>query len=316
MSVRSDLRGRLNSGEQIVAPGAYDPISARLVQSLGFDTIYCGGYISGAHLAVTEPLMTMTEQLSVAERVVKSVPLPVICDADAGYGDPVHAMHTVRSFEAAGIAGIHIEDQFFPKRASYHAGLEHVIPMEDFLQKMRYALQARIDPDFLIVGRTDAFTAVEGDMDEAIRRGNALRDLGVDLVMPRGVRQREDLATFRRGVPDVPLMVIAGADDITVQEYQELGLPVRHLRHVGDHRRRRRLPAYLPEPEGHRPHRHQRAAGGVDARRSGGADQPPGIPASRGRDHGAGISGPATTLRPVYPPRPAGTVQTSSTILR
>ena len=223
MSVRSDLRGRLNSGEQIVAPGAYDPISARLVQSLGFDTIYCGGYISGAHLAVTEPLMTMTEQLSVAERVVKSVPLPVICDADAGYGDPVHAMHTVRSFEAAAIAGIHIEDQFFPKRASYHAGLEHVIPMEDFLQKMRYALQARIDPDFLIVGRTDAFTAVEGDMDEAIRRGNALRDLGVDLVMPRGVRQREDLATFRRGVPDVPLMVIAGADDITVQEYQDLG---------------------------------------------------------------------------------------------
>ena len=223
MSVRSDLRGRLNSDEQIVAPGAYDPISARLVQSLGFDTIYCGGYISGAHLAVTEPLMTMTEQLSVAERVVKSVPLPVICDADAGYGDPVHAMHTVRSFEAAGIAGIHIEDQFFPKRASYHAGLEHVIPMEDFLQKMRYALQARIDPDFLIVGRTDAFTAVEGDMDEAIRRGNALRDLGVDLVMPRGVRQREDLATFRRGVPDVPLMVIAGADDITVQEYRDLG---------------------------------------------------------------------------------------------
>ncbi len=223
MSVRSDLRGRLNSGEQIVAPGAYDPISARLVQSLGFDTIYCGGYISGAHLAVTEPLMTMTEQLSVAERVVKSVPLPVICDADAGYGDPVHAMHTVRSFEAAGIAGIHIEDQFFPKRASYHAGLEHVIPMEDFLQKMRYALQARIDADFLIVGRTDAFTAVEGDMDEAIRRGNALRDLGVDLVMPRGVRQREDLATFRRGVPDVPLMIIAGADDITVQEYQDLG---------------------------------------------------------------------------------------------
>ena len=223
MSVRSDLRGRLDSGEQIVAPGAYDPISARLVQSLGFDTIYCGGYISGAHLAVTEPLMTMTEQLSVAERVVKSVPLPVICDADAGYGDPVHAMHTVRSFEAAGIAGIHIEDQFFPKRASYHAGLEHVIPMEEFLQKMSYALQARIDPDFLIVGRTDAFTAVEGDMDEAIRRGNALRDLGVDLVMPRGVRQREDLATFRRGVPNVPLMVIAGADDITVQEYQDLG---------------------------------------------------------------------------------------------
>ena len=106
MSLRSDLRARINSGEQIVAPGAYDPISARLVQSLGFGAVYCGGYISGAHLAVTEPLMTMTEQLAVAERVVKAVPLPVICDADAGYGEPVHAMHTVRTFEKSGLAGI------------------------------------------------------------------------------------------------------------------------------------------------------------------------------------------------------------------
>jgi methylisocitrate lyase len=193
---------------------------------LGFNAVYCGGYISGAHLAVTEPLMTMTEQLSVAERVVRSVPLPVIVDADAGYGEPVHAMHTVRSFEKAGVAGIHIEDQFFPKRASYHAGLEHVIPMDEFLQKISYALRARSDPDFLIVGRTDAFTAVEGDMDEAIRRGNALRDLGVDVVMPRGVREREDLDTFRKGVPDVPLLVIAGADDITVQEYADLGYQI------------------------------------------------------------------------------------------
>ena len=226
MSARSDLKQRLTSGDTIVAPGAYDPISARLVQSLGFDTIYTGGYMSGAHLAVTEPLMTMTEQVEVAARVARSVTLPVICDADAGYGEPVHAMHCVRTFEAAGIAGIHIEDQFYPKRASYHAGLEHVIPREEFLEKMRYALQARSDPDFLIIGRTDAFTAVEGDMDEAIRRGNALRDLGVDVVMPRGVRQREDLATFRKGVADIPLLVIAGADDISVKEYEGLGYQV------------------------------------------------------------------------------------------
>ena len=226
MSVRSELKKKLNSGQTIVAPGAYDPISARLVQSLGFDTIYTGGYMSGAHLAVTEPLMTMTEQVDVASRVVKAVSLPVICDADAGYGEPVHAMHCVRTFEAAGVAGIHIEDQVFPKRASYPAGLEHVIPMEDFIEKMRYALQARSDPDFILIGRTDAFTAVEGDMDEAIRRGNALRELGVDVVMPRGVREREDLDTFRNGVPDVPLLVIAGADDISVQEYTDLGYQV------------------------------------------------------------------------------------------
>ena len=226
MSVRSDLKNRLKSGQTIVAPGAYDPISARVVQSLGFDTIYTGGYMSGAHLAVTEPLMTLTEQAEVGARVARSVDLPVICDADAGYGEPVHAMHTVRTFEKAGVAGIHIEDQVFPKRASYHAGLEHVIPLDEFLDKMKYALQARTDPDFLIIGRTDAFTAVEGDMDEAIRRGNALRDLGVDVVMPRGVRQKNDLETFRKGVPDIPLLVIAGTDDITVKEYEDLGYQV------------------------------------------------------------------------------------------
>jgi len=226
VSARSDLKNRLISGKSIVAPGAYDPISARLIQSLGFDTVYTGGYMSGAHLAVTEPLMTLTEQVDVAARVARSVSLPVICDADAGYGEPVHAMHTVRTFEDAGIAAIHIEDQFFPKRASYHAGLEHVIPGDEFLVKMKYALQARTDPDFIIIGRTDAFSAVEGDMNEAIRRGNALRDLGVDVIMPRGVRQKEDLDTYRKGVPNVPLLVIAGADDITVQEYTDLGYQI------------------------------------------------------------------------------------------
>lgn len=89
MTLRANLKSRLAAGETIVAPGAYDPMSARVVQSLGFDTVYVGGYMSGAHLAVTEPLMTLTEQVEVAERVVKSVPLPVLCDAGAGYGDPV-----------------------------------------------------------------------------------------------------------------------------------------------------------------------------------------------------------------------------------
>ena len=84
-------------------------MSARLVQSLGFDTIYTGGYMTSAHLAVTEPLMTLTEQAEVAARVAQAVSLPVICDADAGYGDQVHAMHTVRTFEHSGVTGIHIE---------------------------------------------------------------------------------------------------------------------------------------------------------------------------------------------------------------
>jgi len=226
VSVRSNLKSRLVAGETIIAPGAYDPVSARVVQALGFDTVYTGGYMSGAHLAVSEPLMTMTEQVEVAAKVARAVNLPVICDAGAGYGDPVHTMRCVRVFEAAGIAGIHIEDQVYPKRASYHAGLEHIIPLDEFLEKMKYALEARTDPDFLIIGRTDAFSAVEGNMKEAIRRGLALRDLGVDVVMPRGVRQKPDLETYRKGVPDTPLLVIAGTDDITVPEYEDLGYQV------------------------------------------------------------------------------------------
>jgi methylisocitrate lyase len=225
-SARSELKAKLNRGETIVAPGAYDAISARIVEGLGFPAVYTGGYMSGAHLAVTEPLMTMTEQVEVARRVAGAVDLPVLCDGGAGYGDPVHTMRAVRTFEDAGLAGMHIEDQVYPKRASYHKGLEHITPLDEFLEKMRYALQARRDKDFLIIGRTDAFSAVEGSREETVRRCLALKDLGVDVVMPRGVVKREDLSYFRKEVPDIPLLVIAGTEDISVKDYEELGYKV------------------------------------------------------------------------------------------
>jgi methylisocitrate lyase len=220
------LRGMLQRGETIVAPGAYDPLTARVVQSLGFAVVYTGGYMTGAHTAITEPLLTLTEQVEVASKVVRAVDLPVLVDAGAGYGDPLHVMRCVREFEAAGVSGIHIEDQVYPKRASYHKGLEHIVPIPEFLERLTYARRARRDPDFLIIGRTDAFSAVEGSRDELVRRGLALRELGVDAVMPRGVRDRADLAFFRKEVPDIPLLVIAGADDISVQEYADLGYQI------------------------------------------------------------------------------------------
>jgi methylisocitrate lyase len=216
----------LQRGATIVAPGAYDPISARVVQSLGFPAIYTGGYVTGAHTTITEPRLTLTEQVEVAHRVVRAVNLPVLSDAGTGYGDPLQVMRCVHEFEAAGIAGIHIEDQVYPKRASYHKGLEHIVALEEFRERLAYALRARRDPDFLIVGRTDAFSAVEGSREELVRRGLFLRDLGVDAILPRGVRAREDLAFFRHAVPGIPLMVIAGADDIAVQEYADLGYQI------------------------------------------------------------------------------------------
>jgi 2-methylisocitrate lyase-like PEP mutase family enzyme len=224
--VRSRLRAKLQHGEPIVAPGAYDPLSARVVQALGFSAVYTGGYMTGAHTSITEPLLTLTEQVEVAQKVAHAADLPVIADAGAGFGDPLHVMRCVREFEAAGVAGIHIEDQVYPKRASYHKGLEHIVPMQEFIERMSYALKARRDSDFLIIGRTDAFSAVEGSRQELVRRGLSLKDLGVDAVMPRGVRSREDLAFFRNEVPGVPLVVIAGADDISVQEYADLGYQI------------------------------------------------------------------------------------------
>jgi 2-methylisocitrate lyase-like PEP mutase family enzyme len=226
VSVRSSLRARLQRGETIAAPGAYDPLSARVVQALGFAAVYTGGYMTGAHTSITEPLLTLTEQVEVAQKVARAVDLPVITDAGAGYGDPLHVMRCVREFEAAGIASIHIEDQVYPKRASYHKGLEHIVPLEEFVERMKYALKARRDPDFLIIGRTDAFSAVEGSREELVRRGLILKELGVDAIMPRGVRTREDLAFFRKEVPGVPLVVIAGADDISIQEYADLGYQI------------------------------------------------------------------------------------------
>ena len=101
-SVRSNLRARLQRGETIVAPGAYDPLSARVVQALGFTAVYTGGYMTGAHTSITEPLLTLTEQVEVAQKVAHAVDLPVLTDAGAGYGDPLHVMRCVREFEAAG----------------------------------------------------------------------------------------------------------------------------------------------------------------------------------------------------------------------
>src|SRR4030095_3397145 len=127
-SVRSSLRERLQRGETIAAPGAYRPLSARVVQALGFTAVYTGGYMTGAHTSITEPLLTLTAQVDVAQKVARAVALPVLTDAGAGYGDPLHVMRCVREFEAAGIPGIHIEDQVSHKRASYHKGFETISP--------------------------------------------------------------------------------------------------------------------------------------------------------------------------------------------
>jgi methylisocitrate lyase len=201
------LRDLIATGETIIMPGAYDPLMGRVLQRIGFKACTCGGWISGAHLATPEPVMTMTEQVEVARKVAQATDLPVKTDAGAGYGDPIHVMRTVQEFERAGVAAIHIEDQVFPKRASYHRGLKHVIDLDEFLRKMEFALKARKDEDFMIFARTDAGNAVNGSWKEAARRTRALKELGVDGILPQ-CDNLEAMEQFRQEYPDDDVLLM------------------------------------------------------------------------------------------------------------
>lgn len=235
-----DLAERLRAGEQIVAPGVFDPLGARVVQHLGFNTVYLGGYATGSHLAITEPLLTMTDQVAAARRVVSAIDLPLIVDGNAGFGEPLHTMRTVREFEAAGVAAIHIEDQAFPKRAHYHKGVEEVCSRREFLVKLEQAIAARSDEDFLIIARTDAAKAVNGDWEEAAWRCNAALDVGADAVMPliseaaarsAGMTGWQLLDAIRSQVRDEGAITVLGGsvlglEDLPLSEYQTKGFQI------------------------------------------------------------------------------------------
>jgi 2-methylisocitrate lyase-like PEP mutase family enzyme len=169
---------------------------------MGTPLVYTGGYVSGASRAITEPLLTMDEQVRIAGEVARAVGVPLIADAGAGFGEPLHTMRTVREFAQAGVAGIHIEDQLYPKRAHYHAYQVHAIPTADFVAKIRYACRQRdeSDPDFVIIARSD--TCREFGLDEAIGRINAAAEVGADLglVFPRN-REEAEAAPRRASVP-------------------------------------------------------------------------------------------------------------------
>ena len=174
------LRQLLAAPGLIRAINVYDPLTARIAESLGFQAIDLGGFQLGAHLCTTEPLLTMTEVFHSARYITQVVRIPLKVDCGAGFGDPVHVTRTVREAEAAGIACIHIEDQVYPKRAHYHKGLEHIIPAEEMVAKIKAAMASRSDPDFVLVGRTDAMRT--DDVREGIRRGNLYAEAGCDMV--------------------------------------------------------------------------------------------------------------------------------------
>ena len=175
------LRALVKARKFLELPSAYDPISARLAESVGFKTIYNGGFVTGGSTCISEPLLTMTEQIRIAADMANAVNIPVIMDAGAGWGEPLHTMRTVRECIRAGIAGVHIEDQLFPKRAHYHSYLAHNIPANEFRDKIRLACEQRdkSDKDFVIIARSDA-ARIQG-LKEAIARVNVAADHGADM---------------------------------------------------------------------------------------------------------------------------------------
>ena len=199
------LRALLDSGQTIVAPGAFDPLSARLVEEAGFPAVYMTGFGTSAAL-IGRPdvgLLTMTEMAGNAARIAACVDIPVIADADTGYGNPLNVIRTVGAYEAAGAAGIHIEDQVAPKKCGHMEG-KLVIPAQEMVQKVRAAVQARAQPDFVIIARTDA-RAVEG-LDRALQRARMYREAGADALFIEALTSEAEAEAAVRAFPGVPLL--------------------------------------------------------------------------------------------------------------
>jgi methylisocitrate lyase len=174
------LREMIRNPGIIDMAGAYDPISARIAEWVGFRCVAMGGYSVGASMCVPEPILSLEDLAEVTRRMTAAVNIPLVVDAGAGYGEPAHVVNTVRVLERTGAAGIHIEDQVYPKRFHYHMGVEHTIPLDDMLEKIRYAARARRDPDFVIAGRTDAMRTQ--NFEEGVRRANLFAEAGADYI--------------------------------------------------------------------------------------------------------------------------------------
>jgi 2-methylisocitrate lyase-like PEP mutase family enzyme len=206
MRVTTRLRELLAGRDLVVAPGAYDGLSARLIAQAGFPVVYMTGFGTSASV-LGQPdvgLLTMNEMVSRASALANVIgDLPLIADADTGYGNPINVRRTIREYEKAGVAGVHIEDQVWPKKCGHMEG-KQVIPMDEMVQKVRAAVDARIDPDFVIIARTDA-NAVNG-LEDALRRGKAYQEAGADVLFIEAPRSLEELRAIKQALPDVPLL--------------------------------------------------------------------------------------------------------------
>ena len=223
MRPTAKLRNLLQQGRTVWAAGAYDALSARLIEEAGFDAILSTGFgISASHLGQPDAeLYTMTENLNVVRQMVNVVNSPIIADTDTGYGNAINVMRTVREFERAGVAAVIFEDQIAPKRCPACVETVNTITPEEGAGKIRAAVDARTDPDLVIIARTDAKT-----VDEAIFRARTYVEAGADMVQPisKGIRNLVEMRRFKEAVnAPISLQILAWLEtDLGPAEIEEI----------------------------------------------------------------------------------------------
>jgi 2,3-dimethylmalate lyase len=199
------LRELLAGDVVVVAPGAYDALSARLIEEAGFPAVYMTGFGTAASLLGRPDigLVSGSEMVDNARRISGCVAIPVLADADTGYGNPINVIRTVRDYERAGVAGVHLEDQMMPKRCGHLSG-KVLVPAGEMAAKVRAAVAARIDPDFVVVARTDA-RSVEG-LNAALDRAAQYLEAGADMLFIEAPENEEEISTIARAFTGVPLL--------------------------------------------------------------------------------------------------------------
>lgn len=204
MNLRRRLHELVERKQGLVVPGAYDCVSARLVERAGFHAVYMTGYgTSASRLGLPDlGFAGLAEMADHARNMASAVSIPLVADADTGYGNALNVRRTVRMYETAGVAALHLEDQMLPKRCGHLAG-KQVVPLEEFAQKIRAAVEARTDPDLLVIARTDAI-AVTG-FDDALRRGEAAVQAGADILFVEAPTSEQQIETVAKTF-DTPLL--------------------------------------------------------------------------------------------------------------
>ena len=221
----SSLRSKLDGQLPVTAPLVLNPLMARMVEALGFDAGYLGGGSTGYAKVALEANLNLTEMCQAALDIGAVSSLPLILDGACGFGDPMHIHRTIGMAEAAGFAAIEIEDQLMPKRAHHHVGIEHMIPLELMAANVREAVAARRSSEFLIVARTNAMRA--SDFEDALRRGEAYRKAGADLLLLSMARSPEQLRAIAEQLGG-PLMYLTGRGGLA-----GLGMTLRELGDLG-----------------------------------------------------------------------------------